>query len=211
MKKLELEESLNVRIRIRQLRGHLRLTSGIEKAIENHLKGIDIKQDDWILDFGCGEGVYTIPLAVLVGEKGRIIAIDEDQEKLDELINKATEDGIIDRIQPIKTDGELEIPIEDNVIDLTLLYNVACCILGKDNYSNLEKLLKDIYRVTKKKGKLIIGVGGTTMEKRMEIALPMIEKYFQLELKERRRYVRGKNQIYGMFYFLNKREGSVIE
>ena len=131
--------------------------------------------------------------------------------KLDELKIKATEKGIAQNIQIIKTEGELKIPIEDNIVDLTLFYNVACCILGKDDYSNLEKLITDIQRITKKNGRLIIGVGGTTMERRMEATLTMIEKYFELELKEKRRYVRGKKPNYGMFYFLNKREESAIE
>jgi len=43
---------------------------------ENILAEVGIKQGYTILDYGCGSGSYTIPAARLVGESGKIYALD---------------------------------------------------------------------------------------------------------------------------------------
>lgn len=40
------------------------------------LARIGIKERQTVLDFGCGPGSYTIPAARIVGEKGRVYALD---------------------------------------------------------------------------------------------------------------------------------------
>ncbi|MCK4241915.1 MAG: methyltransferase domain-containing protein, partial [Dehalococcoidia bacterium] len=40
------------------------------------LKEVGIEPGFHVLDYGCGPGSYTIPLAELVGESGKIYALD---------------------------------------------------------------------------------------------------------------------------------------
>ena len=47
-----------------------------------------------ILDLGCGTGKQTIPLAEIVGEKGRVTALDISQEALESLSANASEKGV---------------------------------------------------------------------------------------------------------------------
>ncbi len=61
---------------------------------EEVLREIGIKEDEIILDFGCGSGTYTIPAAKLVGEKGLVYAVDKDKKELDNLIYKAKSAGL---------------------------------------------------------------------------------------------------------------------
>jgi len=42
----------------------------------NILKKVGIKRGDYILDYGCGSGSYTLPLIELVGNEGKIYALD---------------------------------------------------------------------------------------------------------------------------------------
>ena len=45
------------------------------------LKKAGIERGMTVLDFCCGSGTYTIPAAKIVGEEGKIYALDKDIEK----------------------------------------------------------------------------------------------------------------------------------
>ncbi len=47
-----------------------------------------IKPGQTIIDVGCGPGFFTIFMAEAVGDKGRVIAVDVQQEMLDKVQNK---------------------------------------------------------------------------------------------------------------------------
>ena len=57
----------------------------------NILREIDVKQGDFLIDFGCGIGYFTIPALDLIGDEGKIIAIDTSERMLDELKKKELE------------------------------------------------------------------------------------------------------------------------
>ena len=172
---------------------------------EKHIKKIGVEDTNYVLDFGCGNGTYTIPLAKVIAGKGKVFAIDEDYQKLEQLEMSANMLGLEKSIQIIKTDGSFEIPLEKESIHYSLLYNVSCCIIGKDKYTNFQKLIKEIYRITKDGGKIVIGIKvGKTMLNRIENAIPLIQDIFTLEKKEKGRYFDGKNRREGLFYFLSK-------
>jgi ubiquinone/menaquinone biosynthesis C-methylase UbiE len=42
-----------------------------------------IKPGDTVADLGCGDGIFTVPLARAAGEKGRVIAEDIDKQVLE--------------------------------------------------------------------------------------------------------------------------------
>lgn len=50
------------------------------------------------MDFGCGMGMFTIALARLVGEHGRVVAVDLQQQMLDVLTKRARRAGVAERI-----------------------------------------------------------------------------------------------------------------
>lgn len=52
------------------------------------------------MDVGCGMGVFSIGLAHLVGEGGRIFAVDLQQKMLDITMKRAGRAGIADKISP---------------------------------------------------------------------------------------------------------------
>ncbi len=174
--------------------------------VKNHLEEIGVKKGYNILDFGCGEGSYTLPTANILDGKGKVFALDEDKSKLEKLHSKAKKDGVDEIIQIVKTDGQFVFPIEDEIVDLTLLYNVTCCIIKKDDFTNFQKLVKEIHRITKNKGKIVIGIKeGKTMLERIENGVPLVKDFFILEKKEKGKYFDGEKLRNGLFYYLKKR------
>lgn len=57
-----------------------------------------IMQGWTVLDIGPGMGYFTIPLARLVGETGKVIAADIQQKMLDGIYYRASRTGVKDRI-----------------------------------------------------------------------------------------------------------------
>lgn len=52
-----------------------------------------------VLDFGCGMGLFSIAAAKLVGDAGRVTAVDLQPQMLAALLKRAEKAGVADRIQ----------------------------------------------------------------------------------------------------------------
>ena len=150
------------------------------------LKKISVKKGFYILDFGCRTGTYTFPAAKLVGPKGRVFALDCEQEAIDEIRRKSILLDLTNIVVPIKTDGELIIPLEDGSADLTLLYDVIGIIVrNKDGIKVLNQLIKEIQRITKNKGELsVIFKHIDRWEFSKEQVMSTIQQFFTLIRKE---------------------------
>jgi len=76
------------------------LTSVFRKMFHNPEKILAqfIKPGDTVLDVGCGPGFFTIPMARMVGEKGRVIAADISSGMLERVKRRAERAGVSGRI-----------------------------------------------------------------------------------------------------------------
>ena len=126
------------------------MRSDVEKWLreegEKVFKDIGIKKGSIILDFGCGSGNYTIPVAKTVGKEGKIYALDKDRTDLSKLMQKAKLFGL-ENIEIIKTSGGLKIPLGNEYVDVVLLYDVLHIYYFSQG--EREKLLKEVHRVLK--------------------------------------------------------------
>jgi ubiquinone/menaquinone biosynthesis C-methylase UbiE len=120
-----------------------------QKAIEI-MRRIGIKNGQTVLDFGCGSGTYTIPVAKIVGKKGKVYALDKDKNALDNLMKRA-ELGRLKNIGRMATSGELRIELPDESVDITLLFDVFHRYYVPQ-ISDRKRLLDEIYRITKTEG-----------------------------------------------------------
>jgi len=111
----------------------------LEKAV--------IKRGKTVLDFGCGSGTYTIPAAKIVGEEGKVYALDKDKKALAQLMQKAESAGL-ENIKKIHTSGELKIPLADESVDIVLLYDVFHSYYFSQ-VADRRKLLEEVRRVSK--------------------------------------------------------------
>ena len=76
------------------------LSSSLRKLVQNPsriLRGM-VKSGDTAVDLGCGPGFFALPLADRVGESGRVIAVDLQQEMLDKLRSRAERASLVSRI-----------------------------------------------------------------------------------------------------------------
>ena len=120
----------------------------IGKRGEKFLRDLGVRKGHTLLDFGCGEGHYTIPAARVVGKKGKIYALDKDRQALDRLMKIAKKEKL-KNIKTIKTKGELKIPLEEESTDGILLFDVMHSHYNIKGLRERKKLLKDVWRVAK--------------------------------------------------------------
>ena len=117
------------------------------------LKKVGIRPGHTVLDFGCGGGNYSILAAKIVGDEGKIVALDKNSEKLAELAERMIKEGL-DNVTIVKESEDVTIGLKENSIDTVLLYDVIH-LVGKNDSSNKgdrKKLYKEAYRITKKHG-----------------------------------------------------------
>jgi len=123
---------------------------GLELTIIKTLQRIGIKNGQTVLDFGCGSGTYTIPVAKIVGKKGKVYALDKDKNALDNLMKKA-ELGRLKNIRGMATSGELRIALPEESVDVALLFDV----FHRHYFPQIDDrkmLMDEIYRITKTNG-----------------------------------------------------------
>ncbi len=102
-------------------------------------------------DFGCGAGYFTILMAKIVGETGRVAALDVVETALDSVKTKATA-ASVENIQTIRTDLEVvgSSGLADEYQDFVLLANILF------QSSKKELIIREGIRVLKKGGHLVI-------------------------------------------------------
>lgn len=113
-----------------------------EQDGEMFLRGIGVKKSQTLLDFGCGEGHYTIPASKLVGKEGKVYALDKDRNALNKL-KRMMEQSNIRNINLINENSS--IALKDNSVDVALCYDVLHYLKRKDR----KTIYDDIYRVLK--------------------------------------------------------------
>lgn len=122
----------------------------LERKVIKILQRIGIKRGHTVLDFGCGSGTYTIPVAKIVGKEGKVYALDKDRNELDNLMKKA-ELGGLKNIRTMATSGELRIQLPDESVDVILLFDV----FHRHYFPWIDErkmLVDEIYRITKTNG-----------------------------------------------------------
>jgi len=115
----------------------------LKKDGEEFLKEVGIKEGQNVLDFGCGEGHYAIPAAKLVGDNGKVFAVDKDEQPLHRLVQAAEERGL-KNIEVIHTEPITS--LENDLVDFILCYDVVHYV------KNRKPLYYELHRVLRKKG-----------------------------------------------------------
>ena len=115
------------------------------------LRRIGMKPGQKVLDFGARVGNYTIPAAIVVGERGLVYAVDKERSVLDELKRKAAFLGL-GNVRVIYNSGGVKIDLENESLDFVLLYDVLHYLKTRER----KILYSEIYRVLEPDGLLSV-------------------------------------------------------
>ena len=119
------------------------------------------------LDVGCGSGWFSIPMARMAGQRGRVIAVDLQQQMLDMLRRRAQRAGVADRIRTHKC--------ESGSLGLDARADFALAFAMVHEVPDTRRLLAEIHACLKPGGRFFVAeprlhVASRTFQKMLEIA-----------------------------------------
>ncbi|MBA7716517.1 2-methoxy-6-polyprenyl-1,4-benzoquinol methylase [subsurface metagenome] len=125
------------------------------------LKKIPLKEGMTVVDYGCGIGRYTLPVAELVGLKGKVFAADIQPLAIKTVKEKAARQGLTN-VETILVDSYTT-GIQDSSIDIVLLIDTLHMI------NDYHALFQEIHRILKQDGLTFMDKGHMKMSKAREI------------------------------------------
>lgn len=119
---------------------------------EEVLSKIGLSEGDIFLDAGCGDGYFSIAASSIVGDSGKIYAIDIHQDSIYTLKNEIKSKSI-NNLVPIVADITTKIPLSDESVDKCLIANV---LHGFDKNQELDNVISEISRIIKSSGNFYV-------------------------------------------------------
>jgi ubiquinone/menaquinone biosynthesis C-methylase UbiE len=113
------------------------------------LRGADILPGQIVLEVGCGTGYFTLPAARLIGEQGRLVAMDVVSESV-ELVSQKVQSANLKNVRVVKGDA-LDTGLDAESFDMVLLFGVIPAPMLP-----LTRLLPEMHRVLKAEGSLAV-------------------------------------------------------
>ncbi len=122
----------------------------IRKYIHNPYKivGDYIKEGQTALDLGCGPGFFSLPMAEMVGETGKVISVDIQEEMLQMLRDKSESAGLNSRIFPHKS--------QPDKIGISEMVNFALAFYMVHEVPDKRSFLSEVASHLKPDGRLLI-------------------------------------------------------
>ena len=107
-----------------------------------------VRPGDVVIDLGCGPGFFTLPLAEMVGESGRVIAADLQLEMLEKLRDRIQGSPLESRITLQQCAADTIGPTEpaDLAVALYMVHEV----------DDPERLLREIHDALKPGGRFLL-------------------------------------------------------
>ncbi|NVK31769.1 MAG: bifunctional demethylmenaquinone methyltransferase/2-methoxy-6-polyprenyl-1,4-benzoquinol methylase UbiE [Gammaproteobacteria bacterium] len=108
-----------------------------------------VRPGQQVLDLAGGTGDLTIKLAKKVGKTGKVVLSDINQSMLDQGRDRLIDAGIVGNVDIVQADAE-QLPFEDN------RFNLVTMAFGLRNVTRKENALKEIHRVLKPGGRVLV-------------------------------------------------------
>jgi ubiquinone/menaquinone biosynthesis C-methylase UbiE len=126
------------------------LDNSLRKLIQNPQKILSpyISEGMTVLDLGCGPGYFSIEIAKLVGNSGKVIAADLQDGMLNKVKSKIIGTELENRIELHKCE-EIKIGVKQRV-------DFALCFWMVHEVPDQEKLLNELKSILKPNGKIFI-------------------------------------------------------
>jgi ubiquinone/menaquinone biosynthesis C-methylase UbiE len=101
-----------------------------------------------VMDFGCGMGFASIAMARLVGNEGRVIAVDLQQKMLDVLDKRAVKAGVAERIDTHRC--------EPNSIGVDEPIDFALAFYSVHEAPDTKRVIAEVYELLRTAGQFLI-------------------------------------------------------
>jgi len=109
------------------------------------LEEIGILPGGALLDVGSGAGRFSVPAASMVGEQGKVYALDSSEERIASLRSSAQQRGL-PQIEAFVADATEQIPLPAGSVDVCLMANVFHDLVEdgavKGDLSEVRRVLK---------------------------------------------------------------------
>lgn len=126
----------------------IRATREKEESCNELLEALQLKPGQVACDIGCGNGFYTLKLAELVGDEGKVLAVDIQPEMLTLLRERAKAEGVTN-VEPILS-TVIDPDLPEGTIDLILLVDVY------HEFSHPEHMLQAMRRSLAPNGRIAL-------------------------------------------------------
>jgi len=125
------------------------LDSKIRRLLQNPFKILTPYVSDGmtVLDFGCGNGYFSIPLSKMVGNSGKVYSVDIQKEMLDKLSIKLTS---------LSISNITTVNIGNEKLNLPVLLDFALAVYVVHEIPDKISFFKELFDLLKPKGKLLI-------------------------------------------------------
>lgn len=104
-----------------------------------------------VLDIGCGMGYFSLPIARMVGDTGKVVCVDLQEKMIKGLIRRSDKAGLSDRI-----DARICRPDSLGLTDIAGEIDFALAFALVHEVTDKERLLHEISNSIKQDGKLLI-------------------------------------------------------
>jgi len=128
------------------------------------LENAGLKSGQTVLEVGCGPGFFTIPAAKIIGEQGKLYALDIHPLAIESATKKIKKEKLAN-VETVLADVT-NTNFHNNFFDLIFLFGVPRMIRNEEFFNDL---LIESFRILKPKG--ILSVKTTRME-----IIPKVEK-----------------------------------
>ncbi|UCD54354.1 MAG: class I SAM-dependent methyltransferase [Dehalococcoidia bacterium] len=119
------------------------------RSPQQRVAKMPVKKGMTVVDYGCGPGRYTLPIAKLVGPKGKVLAVDIQPLAIKMVKEKAARE-LLANIEPILIDS-YNTGVQGSSIDLVILLDTLHMV--KDR----QALFQEMHRILKQDGLLFLG------------------------------------------------------
>ncbi len=127
------------------------------------LRSIGVKRGMTVADLGCGPGFFTLPIASMVGEKGRVYSVDSNATMVSHLLRNIESTGIKTRVEALHADVS-KTGIPTGSVDVALFANIL------HDIEDTGSFLREVRRICKP-GASMVNVDWKPL--RMELGPPL--------------------------------------
>lgn len=119
---------------------------------ERIISTLGLKEDETVLDVGCGEGHFSLAASTVVGDRGQVVAVDFHEASINILRTIIARENI-GNVLAFRADVTKRIPVNDNAVDVCLMVNVLHAFVLN---GEISAVMCEVVRVMKRQGSLAV-------------------------------------------------------